>query len=115
MGAESAVMEGLPAPVDPTPNVLVSRNDRSGGAAPVGHVNRRVAQIDKSIRQVILELMKTEHDPARALWEVGPRAVRRHMQDITSEEWRLACNRNFWPVYQEELERQEAESGQSPQ
>jgi hypothetical protein len=84
--------------------------DRRADAVPISRSLRRMAKIDESVRGTIIELMRTRPDSAQALWDAGPQAVRRHVPDITQAEWTAACNRNFWSVYQAELEKREGRS-----
>jgi hypothetical protein len=68
-------------------------------------------KIDEAVCMTIAALLQTHPSPEKGLWEAGPDAVRLHVPDITEAEWTAACNRNFWPVYQAEMERQETTSG----
>jgi hypothetical protein len=92
----------------------VATSNIQGGCASDpsdGQAQLRIARIDESVRRTIADLLQTHSDPAHALWEAGIRAVRPYVPDITEAEWTAGCNRNFWPVYQAEMEMEEADPG----
>ncbi|MGG5888151.1 hypothetical protein ACLF3G_13520 [Falsiroseomonas sp. HC035] len=106
-----AVSTSSPAPLpticsDAHPQHQALAPDRDLEAA----TDRRLALVDEQACRVIGELLRTHPDPARAVWEQGMEMASSALPDLTDAEWRAACNRNYWPLYQTAVEALEAKA-----